>query len=275
MAAPLRWGSTATPAAHLSLNSASRLSLNGSNTGTIQLNGGSLIYTGSAGNVTNANGGSSIKVASLNLTAPTSTLGVFATTFQTPLTALSTQLNGVAANSTATSANGTVTFNAAPNGNGVAVFDVNTSLFSGASSVAINTDGATSVIINVNVSSCVVNVCTFSPTANFQNPTGYASTVLWELRQRHEPQLHHGNRRINPGTRCDRQQFRFDRRDAGGCRRFRFQQRRVAQLSLYRHVSWNGYPRAGSRQHCNDWHRRCRTGSHSAQAKGEGSALDP
>ena len=165
----------------VSLNNGSRLSLKGSNTGTIELNGGSLTYTGSAGNVTNANGGSTTKAARLNLTAPTSTLGSFATTFQAPLTALSSQLNGVAANSTASLSNGALTFNASPNAGGVAVFDVNTSLFSGASSVVINLDGAASVIINVNVDSCVTNVCTFAPTANFQSPTGYASTVLWNF----------------------------------------------------------------------------------------------
>ena len=165
----------------IALNTGDTLSLNGSNNGTIQLNGGNLFYTGSAGSITNANGGTATQVSSLTLTAPTSTLGSFATTFQTPLTALSTQLAGVAANSTATLASGNLTFNASPNSSGVAVFDVNTSQFNGASNVVINLDGATSVIINVNVDSCVTNVCTFSPTANFQNPTGYASTVLWNF----------------------------------------------------------------------------------------------
>jgi len=157
------------------------LSLNGGNTGTIQLNGGSLTYAGSEGNVTNINGGSVTQVASMNLTAPISTLGSFATTFQTLLTQLSAQLSGVAANSTATSSNGAVTFNAAPNSSGVAVFNINSSLFSGASTVTINLDGATSVIINVNVDSCSTNVCTFAPTANFENPTDYASAVLWNF----------------------------------------------------------------------------------------------
>jgi choice-of-anchor A domain-containing protein len=166
----------------VSLAGGSTLSLIGNNTGTVQLNGGTLNYKGSGlGNVTNINGGSVTQVPGLNLTAPTSTLGSFASTFQTQLTALSTQLKGVAANSLATSSSGAVTFNAAPNSSGVAVFAVNTSLFSGASSVTLNLDGATSVIINVNVDSCVVNVCTFSPTANFLNPTGYAATVLWNF----------------------------------------------------------------------------------------------
>jgi choice-of-anchor A domain-containing protein len=165
----------------VSLNNGSSASLNGSNTGTIQLNGGSLSYTGSEGSVTNANGGSANHVSSVNLSAPTSTLGSFANTFQTQLTALSKQLGGVAANSTATVSNGVVTFNAAPNSSGVAVFNINSSLFSGASTVKINLDGATSVIINVNVNTCANNVCLFAPTANFEDPTDYASAVLWNF----------------------------------------------------------------------------------------------
>jgi choice-of-anchor A domain-containing protein len=165
------------------LNSGSSLALNGSNTGTIQLNGGTLKYTGSAGTVSNVNGGSATQVSSVNLTAPASTLGSFASMFQTQLTALSAQLRGLSANSSATVSGGALTFNAAPNGSGVAVFDVNTSLFSGASSVTFTLNDATSVIINVNVDSCVSNVCAFSPgSLNFvQGPTDYASTVLWNF----------------------------------------------------------------------------------------------
>jgi choice-of-anchor A domain-containing protein len=165
----------------VSLNNNSTASLNGSNTGTIQLNGGSLSYTGSEGNVTNANGGTASHESSVALSAPTSTLGSFASTFQTQLTALSKQLSGVAANSTATVSNGVVSFNAAPNSSGVAVFNINSSLFSGASSVQINLDGATSVIINVNVDTCASNVCLFATSANFLDPTDYASAVLWNF----------------------------------------------------------------------------------------------
>ncbi|WP_158932520.1 collagen-binding domain-containing protein [Acidisphaera sp. S103] len=165
----------------LSLASGGSVYVGNGNTGTIQLNGGSLTYAGSQGSVTNINGGTMTQVASPNPAAPTSTLGSFATTFQTPLTQLSTQLSGVAANSTASSLSGAVTFNATPNSSGVAVFNINSSLLSGASSVAINLDGATSVIINVNVDSCSTNVCTFAPTANFLNPTDYASAVLWNF----------------------------------------------------------------------------------------------
>jgi choice-of-anchor A domain-containing protein len=167
----------------VSLNNGSALSLSGSNTGTIQVNGGSLAYTGNPGSVTNVNGGTVTQVNSLNLAAPVSTLGNFASTFQAPLTALSTQLNSVAANSTASSSSGAITFNAKPNSSGAAIFDVNTSLFSGASSVTFNLDGATSVIINVNVGNCVSKVCAFSPgSLNFvQGPTDYASVVLWNF----------------------------------------------------------------------------------------------
>jgi choice-of-anchor A domain-containing protein len=165
----------------VTLANGSTLSLNGSNTGTIYANGGSVNYTGTQGNVTNVNGGTVTKVSSLAQTAPTSTLGSFATTFQTPLTQLSTQLKGVAANSTATVSNGALTFNANPNSSGIAAFAVNTSQFNGASSVAINLDGATSVIINVNVDSCVANVCTLAPSVNFNNDTSYAGTVLWNF----------------------------------------------------------------------------------------------
>jgi choice-of-anchor A domain-containing protein len=163
----------------VSLNNSSTMQLNGSNTGTIVQNGGSLSYTGSAGNVTNVNNGPTKQVSSVTLTAPTSTLGSFASTFQTQLTALSSQLSGMAANSTATVSNGVVSFNASPNSSGVAVFNVNFSLFSGASTVQINLDGATSVIINVNVDSCASNVCILA--ANFENPTDYASAVLWNF----------------------------------------------------------------------------------------------
>jgi choice-of-anchor A domain-containing protein len=167
----------------INLNSGGTVLLNGSNSGTISLSGGSVSYTGSRGNMNLNGGATATQVSSLSLTAPVSTLGSFATTFQTPLTSLSTQLNGVAANSTATSANGAITFNAAPDSTGTAVFDVNTSLFAANSTVTINLDGATSVIINVDVNSCVSNACAyaFPSSVNFTNPTGYASIVLWNF----------------------------------------------------------------------------------------------
>jgi choice-of-anchor A domain-containing protein len=166
--------------ANLSLNGTTTLLLKGSNNANISLNGGTLDYTGSPGTISNINGGSATQVSNLNLTPPASTLGSFATTFLTPLTQLSTQLAGVAANSTAMTVSGSLTFNADPNSSNVAVFDVNTSQFTGASPITLNLGKATSVIINVNVDSCVSNVCAFSPTLNF-NDTSYAGQVLWNF----------------------------------------------------------------------------------------------
>ena len=170
--------------ASLNLNGGGTVSLNGSNTGTISLNGGSLSYTGTQSGNLNLNGGATAtKVASLSLPTPVSTLGSFASTFQTPLAALSTQLSGIAANSTTASSNGALAFNAAPDSTGTAVFGINSSLFSPNSTVTINLAGATSVIINVNVDSCVSTNCAFAlpNSLNFINPTGYAATVLWNF----------------------------------------------------------------------------------------------
>jgi choice-of-anchor A domain-containing protein len=166
--------------ANLSLNGNTTVLLNGSNTANIAVNGGTLRYTGSPGTISNLNGGSATQVSNLNLTPPASTLGSFASTFLMPLTQLSSQLAGVKANSTASLVSGSLTFNASPNSSGVAVFDVNTSQFGGAPSITLNLANATSVIINVNVDSCVPNVCAFAPTVNF-NDTSYAGQLLWNF----------------------------------------------------------------------------------------------
>jgi choice-of-anchor A domain-containing protein len=170
--------------ANINLNQGGTVALAGSNFGTISMAGGSISFTGNqSGNLNLNNGATATKVTTLNLNAPTSTLGSFATTFQTPLTNLSTQLNNVAANSTATTSNNSVIFNATPDTSGVAVFGINTSLFAPNSTVTINLNNATSVIVNVNVDSCVSSNCSFSlpNSVNFANPTGYAATVLWNF----------------------------------------------------------------------------------------------
>ena len=169
--------------ANLNLNGGGTVALAGSNYGTISLSGGSVSYTGSKGNMNLNGGATATQVPSLSLTPPASTLGSFASVFQTQLTALSTQLNGVTANSGLTASNGAIAFNAAPNSSGVAVFDVKTSAFKPNSTVTINLDGATSVIINVIVDSCVQSNCSFAlpNSMNFTNPTGYAATVLWNF----------------------------------------------------------------------------------------------
>jgi len=170
----------------LTLNGGGTATING-NTGNVNLNGGSLTYTGSRTGNLNLNGGATARqVSSVGITppsAPASPLGSFATTFQAPMTALSTQLNGVAANSTVAVSGNSITFAAAPNSSGVAVFDVNTSLFANNSTVTIALDGATSVIINVNVDSCISSTCaySFASSVNFQNPTSYADAVVWNF----------------------------------------------------------------------------------------------
>ena len=62
----------------------------------------------------------------------------------------------------------------------MAVFNINSSQFNGASSITLNLGGATSAIINVNIDSCVSSVCAFNPTVNF-NDTSYASVLLWNF----------------------------------------------------------------------------------------------
>jgi choice-of-anchor A domain-containing protein len=166
--------------ASLTLNGGGTIAVNGSSAGDIS--GGALTYTSSHSG--NLNGGATAtQVKSLTLNPPTSTVSSFAATFQTQLTALSAQLAAVAANSSVAVSNGKITFNAAPSASGTAVFDINTSLFAPNSTVKINLDGATSVIINVSVHSCVSSNCAFSlpNSLNFADPTGYASNVLWNF----------------------------------------------------------------------------------------------
>jgi putative adhesin len=92
------------------------------------------------------------------------------------LTKLPAQLDALTANSIVTASNGTITFNASPDANGAAIFDIASSFLAPNSTVKLNLNGANSVIINVNVDSCVSNTCVFSlpNSLNFANPTGYA-----------------------------------------------------------------------------------------------------
>jgi choice-of-anchor A domain-containing protein len=169
--------------ANVNVNGSGSVSLNGSNSGTISLNGGTYTYTGQKGNA-NLNGGAmATQVGSLTLTAPANPLPAFASTFQTPLTNLSTQLNALAANSVANASNGAITFNARPDSSGTAIFDISSSLLQPNSLATMNLNGATSVIINVTVAGCVSGACAFSlpNSLNFANPTSYAAHVLWNF----------------------------------------------------------------------------------------------
>ena len=169
--------------AYVNMNAGGSVALNGSNAGTISMNGGTYTYTGSAGS-TNLNGGATAtQVSSLNLTASASTLGSFASTFQTPLTALSTQLSGLTGTSSVTQSVNQTTFNAQAGADGIAVFNVNSAVFQPNSTVVMNLNGATSVIINVNVAGCSGSNCGLSlpNNVNFLSPTSYADTVLWNF----------------------------------------------------------------------------------------------
>ncbi len=174
-------------------------SINGNNTGQVTLNGGGtvringdpgnvtvnggtgLFYTGSSGALNMNNGAVATHTASAGITPPAPV--DFNATFKAPMTALSTQLAEQSANSSVSISAGKIIFNAAPNASGVAVFDISTSLFSANSAVTINLDGATSVLINVDVDSCAGASCayTFLDSVNFLNPASYADEVLWNF----------------------------------------------------------------------------------------------
>lgn len=177
----------ASNAAQVTLNSGGTARIAG-NTGNVNMNGGSLLYTGSVNGAVNLNGGATkTQVANAGITTPSapaaSVTSSFGSTFQAPLTTLSSELDALTANSQATRAGNALTFNAAPNSGGQAVFDIDSSVFAPNSTVTIQLNGATSVIINVNVDSCVAAVCALSmpSSLNFVNPTGYAERVLWNF----------------------------------------------------------------------------------------------
>lgn len=173
------------------------IGINGNNTATVTANGGGTIsINGTSGNI---NGTSSTTVNLPNTSdktgninnatihygpvSLTNPLPSFSSTFETPLTTLSTTLKGVAANSTVSSSNGTVTFNAAPNAAGQAVFNISASVLTGGNeNVVFNTNGATTIVIDV-AASCNGSTCTVTlPTStNFLNPTVDASDIIWNF----------------------------------------------------------------------------------------------
>jgi choice-of-anchor A domain-containing protein len=172
---------------NVTLNGGGSVAIAG-NTGNVSLNGGSLVYTGTqTGNLNINNGATAKQVANANVQVPptpASPLPDFKSTFQVPLTALSTQLAGATANSSVVSSNGAISFNAKPDATGTAVFNIGTSLFANNATVTINLDGATSVIINVSVDGCSGGVnCgyTFPGSVHFNSPTTYADSVLWNF----------------------------------------------------------------------------------------------
>jgi choice-of-anchor A domain-containing protein len=174
------------------------IGINANNTATITANGGGTIkINGKGGNINGAgttnvylpktadNNGSinnaTVHFGTVSLTNP---LPSFATTLQTPLTTLSTQLNSMVANSTVSSAGGTTTFNAKPNASGQAVFDISASvLTAGNTRIVLNANAATTIIINV-TAPCSGGVCAVTlPTSTnfFGGSTTYAVDMLWNF----------------------------------------------------------------------------------------------
>ena len=151
------------------------------NAGSGSLNGGSLTYTDSKGTWT-LNGATSKKVSSLSLPPPGDPLPSFASTFQAPLTTLSTQLAALTPNSTVLTNGNSVTLEAHPNAQGQAVLDLSTSVFKPNATVSVALNGATSFIVNLSVAGCSKN-CTYTVpnSVNFQNPTSYANNLLWNV----------------------------------------------------------------------------------------------
>jgi choice-of-anchor A domain-containing protein len=167
----------------VTLNNGGTVKING-NVGSGSLNGGSLTYVGGTTSGTwNLNGGAgSSKASSISLPPPSSTLPSFASTFQAPLTSLSTQLAALTPNSTVLVNGNSVTLNAVPNAKGVAVLDMNTSVFKQNATVSVALNGASSFIINLSVAGCSSNCSySFSNSVNFSNPTSYATKLLWNI----------------------------------------------------------------------------------------------
>lgn len=162
----------------LTVNGGGTVKING-NAGSGTLNGGSLTYTGSIGSWNLNGGATATKVSSLSLSSP---LPSFASTFEAPLTGLSSQLAAMTANSTVLVSGNTITLNAEPGANGVAVLDLSTAQLTANSNVTVALNGATSLIVNLAVAGCSSN-CTYSFPSNvtFLNPTSYADSVLWNI----------------------------------------------------------------------------------------------
>jgi choice-of-anchor A domain-containing protein len=170
----------------LTVNGTSKVSIAG-DTGNININGGSVSYSGSRTGNQNLNGRSQLNQVSnagvTTPTAPSTTLPGFASNFQAPLSALSSQLNSLTPNSQVKVSGTSIIFDATPSSSATAVFDIKSSLFAPNSTVRFSLNGASTVVVNVNVDGCVTTVCafTFANSINFQNPTSYAGNVLWNF----------------------------------------------------------------------------------------------
>lgn len=140
----------------LTLNNGGTVKVNG-NAGNGTLNGGSLTYTGSIGSWNLNGGASSNHVPSLGLPPPSNPLPSFASTFQQPLTALSSQLAALTPNSSVVTNGNNVILEAHPGAGGVAVLALTTSVFASNDTVSVALSGAITLIVNLSVAGCSSN----------------------------------------------------------------------------------------------------------------------
>jgi choice-of-anchor A domain-containing protein len=181
----------------LSGTSPSTIDINGNNSAQITANNGGNIYiNGKGGNISGNGTGTTnvylpksadnngtiqnatVHYQTISLTNP---LPTFASTFMTPLTTLSTQLESQAANSTVTTSGSTVTFNATPNKSGQAVFDISASVLEGGNdTIVFNANGATTIIVNVTCggANCAISL---PSSTQYSNDTSYAAETLWNF----------------------------------------------------------------------------------------------
>ena len=128
--------STASNTGNVTLNNGGTVKIAG-NAGSGTLNGGSLSYGANSGTWNLNNGATATHVPSLQMPATSTTQPSFASTFEAPLTALSTQLAALTPTSTVLTSGNNVTLEAKPNAQGIAVLDITTAVFTPNASVSV------------------------------------------------------------------------------------------------------------------------------------------
>lgn len=172
--------------AQITTNSSATVQIKG-DTGNVSMSGGSLTYAGNVTGNINANGATVTHDPTLSVTAPaapSNTLPSFSSTFQNSLVQLSGQLGKLNPNSSVVAGINHETLSASPDSSGQAVLDITSGLFTPNTTFDIALNGASSFIINVAISGCSGGSgCALSlpSSLNFDNPTSYASKVLWNF----------------------------------------------------------------------------------------------
>lgn len=141
-------------------------------------NGGGVTIAGSAAGILNTNGGGGRSVGGGPDAAAPNPLPDFTSSFVTPLTTLSAQLAGLAANSVLPGAatpgfpnNVPITASA---GSGLAVFNVTLAELSAFASFSVNLNGRDAAVFNVSGNA-------YTGQANFLNATSVARDVIWNF----------------------------------------------------------------------------------------------